>query len=424
MNRIMCMVAVLGAATTLHAQQTYNDSVRTHVWSVYVQGGVSGYHGLRGTQYDSKQYVAPAVDLGVTYTIKPWVRIGLNAGYTYFKNADKTSMQSYSTQGTGTAGGREGTSNTDYIRVLNRNMVHAMELDANVEFNIMDLWHHRRAQHFNLWGGLGVGWAHTWATNFNTWLSDTEIVARADSYFNVEDQINITSNRTFAKGDNIIIPIRLKAEYDIVPQWSVGLEGSFNILPLTRLNTPKNYWTAGAIVRYNFVGKDQRMVKPGRMNQALADLEAARLAQENCEKSSQALQSLLDEANAKNRALQNDNDRLRNQPKPEPVKVIEGGIVYFENADAELTAAGQEIVNRVAEGLKSDRTKEIILIGSASTPGSFGYNKNLSKNRVQTVKKALMDAGVQESQISETYAVGEYGMTAEDSCRRVVISVK
>lgn len=47
---ILCMAAMLGATATVHAQ-TYNDTVRTNTWSVYVQGGVGGYGDMRGEQF-------------------------------------------------------------------------------------------------------------------------------------------------------------------------------------------------------------------------------------------------------------------------------------------------------------------------------------------------------------------------------------
>ena len=40
MKRLTIVAAVIATATTLQAQ-TYNDTVRTHTWSIYGQGGVS-----------------------------------------------------------------------------------------------------------------------------------------------------------------------------------------------------------------------------------------------------------------------------------------------------------------------------------------------------------------------------------------------
>ena len=44
MKRLTIVAAVIATATTLQAQ-TYNDTVRTHTWSVYIQGGGTLYHG-------------------------------------------------------------------------------------------------------------------------------------------------------------------------------------------------------------------------------------------------------------------------------------------------------------------------------------------------------------------------------------------
>ena len=48
LKRLTMAVAVLATAATLQAQ-TYNDTVRTHTWSVYVQGGGTVPHDMRGT---------------------------------------------------------------------------------------------------------------------------------------------------------------------------------------------------------------------------------------------------------------------------------------------------------------------------------------------------------------------------------------
>lgn len=40
MKRLTIVAAVIATATTLQAQ-TYNDTVRTHTWSIYGQGRLS-----------------------------------------------------------------------------------------------------------------------------------------------------------------------------------------------------------------------------------------------------------------------------------------------------------------------------------------------------------------------------------------------
>lgn len=420
---ILCMATMLGATATVHAQ-TYNDTVRTNTWSVYVQGGVGGYGDMRGEQFVGKKYIAPNAAIGVKYNIRPWVRMGLNVGWTYLKDADKGTVTSTTTTPNYQVNGRTGTLETVGVRLQNRNMTQMLGADLNIDLNIMDIWHNRRAQKFNLWVGAGAGFMKGWNTYSNTWAFDANCVAQGNDHMNIYSHSWIESDQVKHNPSGLYIPLSLSAEWDLAPKWTLGVIGQYKILPQERSYMPKSMWDAGLVLRYNFVGKKQGIYSnKSKYLKALAALDAARMAQENCEKSSANLQRMLDEANAKNRALMADNAKLKNQPAPEPV-VLEGGLVYFQNASSELTPEGQQVVNRVAKAMKELNGKQVMLIGSANTPGSTTLNMRLSKQRVQTVKEALLSAGVSESQIAETYAVGEYGMTADEACRRVVIVVK
>ena len=87
-KRLTLAVAVLATAATLQAQ-TYNDTVRTHTWSVYIQGGGTLYHGMRGMDDIAKRkHIMPFGGVGVKYNIKPWVRLGLNLEYDMLRSTD------------------------------------------------------------------------------------------------------------------------------------------------------------------------------------------------------------------------------------------------------------------------------------------------------------------------------------------------
>ncbi len=63
-------------------------TVRTHTWSVYIQGGGTLYHGMRGMDEIAKRkHIMPFGGVGVKYNIKPWVRLGLNLEYDMLKVA-------------------------------------------------------------------------------------------------------------------------------------------------------------------------------------------------------------------------------------------------------------------------------------------------------------------------------------------------
>ena len=421
------MTAVAFAATApLHAQKTYNDTVRTHTWSVYVQGGVGSHTTLRGsTHVDGKKMLAPNAALGVKYNIKPWIRIGLNAGWNMLRQGDQGTLTSTVTNPNFTISGKTGTLTTRSVRLQDRETDHLVGLDLNFDLNFMDIWHHRRAQKFNLWLGAGIGVIKNYGHFNDTWAYDESAVASGSDHMNIYEHEYITSSAECFHALGMYIPLSLSAEWDLAPHWTVGAIGQYKIIPTNKDCLPKSLWSAGVVVRYNFVGHKQGIYSwKEKYSQLMDDLSAARMAQENCERSSAELQKMLDEANAKARALQNDNDRLRNQPKPVAEKVAEGGIVYFSNDSKDLDDNAMATIKKVAEGLKSDSGRNIILVGSANTPGSMSYNKKLSEKRVSSVREALINEGVKESQIKETYAVGEYGMNADEVCRRVIITLE
>lgn len=417
------MAAMLSAAASMHAQ-TYNDTVRTNTWSVYAQGGVGGYGDMRGEQFVGKKYLAPNAAVGVKYNIRPWIRMGVNVGWTFLKDADKGTVTSTTTTPNYQVGDRTGLLETAGVRIQNRNMTHILGADFNIDLNVMDIWHNRRAQKFNLWLGAGVGYMKGWNTYSNTWAMDANCVTQDDDHMNIYSHSWIESEQKKNNAKGLYLPFSLSMEWDLAPKWTLGVIGQYEMLPQKRDYMPKYMWNGGLVMRYNFVGKKQGIYSyKYRYFMALADLEAARKAQEDCENNSENLQRMLADANAKNRNLMAENAALKNRPEPKPV-VLENSFVYFMNASSELTDESQKIISNVAAAMKGLSGKKVMLIGSANTPGSTSQNMRLSKKRVKKVRLALLAAGVPDNQIAESYAVGEYGMTADENCRRVIIVIK
>jgi OmpA-OmpF porin, OOP family len=80
--------------------------------------------------------------------------------------------------------------------------------------------------------------------------------------------------------------------------------------------------------------------------------------------------------------------------------------IYFDFNKATLTSSAQPILRDVAAQSKDDANARFLLIGRADRAGSDGYNMALSQRRVDTVRDALMAAGVPASRI-ETRWVGD-----------------
>jgi OmpA-OmpF porin, OOP family len=87
------------------------------------------------------------------------------------------------------------------------------------------------------------------------------------------------------------------------------------------------------------------------------------------------------------------------QPAP-PAAVVEFRI-YFEFDKYNLMPEAQQIVMRIAQQAKSG--VRIHLIGKADLAGTDRYNLGLSQRRADTVKAALVRAGVPASQIDEKW---------------------
>lgn len=82
-------------------------------------------------------------------------------------------------------------------------------------------------------------------------------------------------------------------------------------------------------------------------------------------------------------------------------------LTFFDFNSAKVEAGAEEVVAAVAEDiLHRDDVQKVVVKGHADTSGPAKYNKRLSQNRADAVKKALVSHGVDEAVI-ETVAMGE-----------------
>lgn len=81
-------------------------------------------------------------------------------------------------------------------------------------------------------------------------------------------------------------------------------------------------------------------------------------------------------------------------------------LVFFEWNRATLNAAGQAIVDDVAQSLSGESSYEIILNGHTDSAGLEKFNLKLSKKRAEAVAAALVKAGIDGDRI-QIFAFGE-----------------
>lgn len=96
------------------------------------------------------------------YNIKPWVRLGLNLEYDMLRSTDKgmlstTTNRDYEIKDPSTGKTYPTTLETKMDRFQNRYTMQYAMADLNVDFNIMEFWHNRKAQQLNLgWESVSV----------------------------------------------------------------------------------------------------------------------------------------------------------------------------------------------------------------------------------------------------------------------------
>lgn len=259
---ILAVVALVATAATLNAQPEHNDTLRTVTWSFYAQGGVSGFHGMRGPdgQYTfDRRSLAPAADVGFFLHPRPWIRFGLGGNYTYLKQADPD-VQKFSDvikdyrliEGGVTY---DGTLTKESARIQNRNFTHVVGTDLTMGINFMEIWRERKAQWFNIWTTIGVGYMHGWNSYTQTVANDYFFISNDGMFSKSGSDVNSPiANNTF---DSPYIPVGLSLEFDVIPQLSLALFGQYKFFPVNIDHTPSGIWTAGAGIRINLVGKKQ-----------------------------------------------------------------------------------------------------------------------------------------------------------------------
>ena len=255
---IIAVVALVATAATLNAQPEHNDSLRTTTWSFYLQGGVSGFHGMRGPegQYDGKNYIAPSGELGFMYFPRPWLRFGLGLGYHYLKTADNQILKRVTEFPDYKMGDNTGTLTVEEARMQNINITNAPYADLNMGINFIEIWRERDCQWFNMWLNLGAGYMHGWNQYTTTWARNSTFVATDGT--EIHDTPRVESPIAKNQFNGFYIPVGASIEFDVIPQLTIAAVGQYKYFPISSIqHTPTGIWTAALALRYNIVGRRQ-----------------------------------------------------------------------------------------------------------------------------------------------------------------------
>ena len=363
--------------------------------------------------------MAPDLNLGVKYNIQPWVRLGVNAGYTMLKSSGNHSLSITTTDHNFLIGDRTGTLELKSDRLQNLNNTYLAGVDANADFNILEIWPKRKAQWLSLYAGAGVGYMRGWNRNSQTWSYNERATATGDAYFNGYSHSYLKSSEDKKHFNALYIPLSLSLEFDIQRQLTLGVIGQYKCIPTKSDFSPKGIYSAGVVIRYNFV-KSKSKLQRKQIADLYSELDASQV---DCASAKATLQR---QSREEMERLKKEADELKRQI--ESINSTAAGkgeetsaIIYFENDSWELSSKGGEQLQVLAEKLKTHPEKKIMLISSANTVGHENRNKKLSSNRLNTVKQFLLSQGVSDTQFKTEVSLGDYGMTTSSDCRRVIV---
>lgn len=139
----------------------------------------------------------------------------------------------------------------------------------------------------------------------------------------------------------------------------------------------------------------ERVVAEARTREAAIANQQADIANQQADVAEQRAASLERQAQDLEEQLKDLQTR-----KTERGLVLTLGDVLFDTGKANLKPGAYATIDRLANALKEVPTRTVVIEGHTDSVGSDEYNQQLSEQRAQAVQSALMQRGVQGSQIS------------------------
>ena len=424
--RIRNLIISLGAlllSVAASAQQVSDYSqLRTNTWSIYGMGGVAtatGENLFQNVNQSADIFLAPMGGAGVTFNIRPWIR--LNLGYEISKYKREQRWGNVQPDGTS-------------YRSL-ETLYNAGEFD--VDLNLAQIFRKKgTAGPFNVYLGSGIGALFDLGVDYSITMGQTEVndpLATNDNYSFVPW---IKGHNDLVKYYSPFVPVNLSIEYDIVPKFTLGLRGSLKwLFGKAEPNKAKFIESVGILLRYNilcnaagFVSNKQRI---SQLESELAEAEAMKVVLKRAQDDLAAKTSEADALRRANEDLQKrladcGADKATINRLMEQIRNLraEQFTVYFANNSAVITQEARNIIEAAAKRILNDSEALSVITASCSTPGSEAYNKLLSQRRAEAVQRALIEAGVPANRITDLISLGEEGMTADGTSRRAIIDIK
>ncbi|KAB8042852.1 OmpA family protein [Janthinobacterium aquaticum] len=134
-------------------------------------------------------------------------------------------------------------------------------------------------------------------------------------------------------------------------------------------------------------------------NQAIARAQAAQADAEAAKAQAQSAEMATRDAQARAAALEVQLADLAAK-KTERGMVITLGDVLFGTDKSDLTANGMSTARRLAEVLKNNPQRTVLIEGFTDSTGSASHNLDLSQRRAESVRNALLEQGIARDRIA------------------------
>jgi len=442
------------------AQERGSGTYRTCTWSLYGEAGATMSHGIGISNVNAAPWtsVSPEIGAGVSFNIRPWIRLGLNYDFSkYARELRFNKLQPLDTPaGNGTIdtdGAHTGDLSGDFSgeiipdidgtpagdRLLlektgglayTKMWTHYHATDLTLEFNVMEIWKNRTDKRFNLYAGAGFGWLFAKGNTYNIAMGNE----RWKEKYKETTDIWLKAENTRHNYNSGYVPMLVSAEFDVTPIVTLGLQGNYKRL-LKCDNAPKGIGTVSMVVRLNLLGgKSGYKSKASRLRESENALAAMRdmneVLKDECEDSMSDLKDELAESQheieklkSELEGLKKENEELKTQVEEKPKHdTLDTGCAMFDFDSYKLRPQAKAELNDFANRLKSMEGYDLVVIGEASAIGDSGYNQRLSERRIGSVINYLGKKGIDCSS-AYRQALGDSRNDKSESAQRATILV-
>lgn len=457
MNRLLTLTVIVllfVPIIDIGAQERGSGTYRTCTWSLYGEAGATMSHGIGISNVNAAPWtsVSPEIGAGVSFNIRPWIRLGLN--YDFSKYARELRFDKLQPLGDSAGDGTidiDGNLSGDIVPDIDGSVTgdrlllektgglaytkmwtqyHAADL--TLEFNVMEIWKNRTDKRFNLYAGAGFGWLFARGNTYNIAMGNE----RWKEKYKETTDIWLKAENTRHNYNTGYVPMLVSAEFDVSPIVTLGLQGNYKRL-LKCDNAPKGIGTVSMVVRLNLLGgKSGYVSKVSKLRESENALAAMRdmneAVKEDCEDSVHSLKDdLADSENEVARLkseledLKKENEALKSQAeeKPKMSRDTLGNIcVMFDFDSSKLRKQAKTELDDFARNIKLTEGYELFVTGEASASGDSRYNLKLSELRIDSVISHLSKKGIDCSR-AYRQPLGDTGKDSSKSAQRVTILI-